>query len=133
QAKSLPLDREHLGLFLDPDTVSAAIDRLHLSGWIDFEDARLEYRGKGPRGNPKLVLSGDVRPRDAFVDLGLPLSIQQAQVDLSELVLEGGHVRAWARVDGLDGRIANRQLEDARMLLTYVEPRLSLLDLSGTL
>ena len=63
----------------------------------------------------------------------MPLSIQRAVVDLSELVLEGGHVRAWARVSGLDGRIANRKLEGARMLVTYVEPRLSLLDLSGQL
>ncbi len=133
QAQGLPLDREHLSLFLDTETVNAAIDRLHLSGWIDFEDARLEYIGKSSHGIPRLALSGEVRPRDAYVDLGLPLSIQRAQVDLSELVLEEGHVRAWAKVSGLDGRIANRQLEGARMLLTYIEPRLSLLDLSGKL
>ncbi|HTF91387.1 MAG TPA: hypothetical protein VK843_23450, partial [Planctomycetota bacterium] len=133
QARGLPLDREHLSLFLDPDTVSAAIDRLHLSGWLDFEDAHLKYIGKSARGNPRLVLSGEIRPRDAYVDLGLPLSIRRAEVDLSELVLEGGHVRAWAKVSGLDGFIANRQLESARMLLTYVEPRLSMLDLSGQL
>ncbi len=133
QARGVPLDREHLSLFLDPDTVAAAIDRLHLSGWIDFEDAKLEFFGKSERGDPKLVLSGDVRPRDAYVDLGLPLSIHRAQVDLSELVLEGGNVRAWARVEGLDGSIANRKLQSARMLVTYIQPRLSILDLSGEL
>ncbi len=132
-ARGLPIDREHLALFLDPDTVKAAIDHLHLSGWIDFENARIEYTGKTELADPKVALSGDVRPRDAFVDLGLPLSIDRARVDLSELVLEGGHVRAWAKVTELDGAIANRKLEGARMLVTYVEPRLSILDLSGNL
>ncbi|MBK8179907.1 MAG: hypothetical protein IPK67_13700 [Planctomycetes bacterium] len=133
RARGVPLDEQHLSLFLDSDTVRAALDRLHLSGWIDFENARLEYSGRSEKQNPKLVLSGDIRPRDAFVDLGMPLSIDRARVDLSELVLEGGHVRAWARVFELDGSIARRKLEAARMLVTYVEPRLSLLDLSGSL
>jgi len=133
QAHGLPLDREHLSVFLDADTVNAAIDRLHLSGWIDLDDAQLVYSGKTSRSDPKLALSGKVRPRDAFVDLGLPLSIESGEVELSELVLEGGHVRAWAKVQSLDGAIANRRLESARMLVTYVEPRLSILGLTGTL
>jgi hypothetical protein len=42
-------------------------------------------------------------------------------------------VRAWAKVEELYGALANRRLEAARMLVTYVEPRLSILDLSGIL
>lgn len=132
-AANLPMDREHLGLFLDAETVDAAVDRLHLSGWLDFQDVGLEYRGKSARGETMLRLNGDVLLRDAFVDLGLPLSIAAADVRLSELVLEGGRVRAWASVDSLDGRIANRRLEQAKMLVTYVQPRLSILDLRGEL
>ena len=133
EAHGLPLDREHLGFFLGTETVNAAIDRLHLSGWIDLDDAVLVYTGKNARSDARLALSGKVRPRDAFVDLGLPLSIKSGEVELSELVLEGGHVRAWAKVESLDGAIANRRLEGAHMLITYIEPRLSILDLSGTL
>jgi len=66
-----------------------------------------------------------------YIDIGLPLSITQASVDIESLVLEGGHVRAWATAEHLDGKIADRELTDAHMTLTYIEPHLSVLDLDG--
>jgi len=131
RAQDLPLDREHMSFFLDEPTVTALIDELGWGGWVDISEALLSIEGVVGEGSGRLVFSGQVVPRDMSIDLGLPLEVDSAAVTLEQLVYENGHVRAWMDVRELDGRVADRELADAAMAVTYVEPHLSILALSG--
>jgi hypothetical protein len=132
EVTGLPLDREHLRFFLDPATVDALVDELGFTGRLDIDDARLVLSGDRD-GAGSVRLEGRVRPRALRVDLGLPLDVDAAEVRVESLFFEGGQVRAWARVDELYGSLAGRRLADTRLQLTYVEPRLAIFDLEGTL
>lgn len=131
-ARGLPLDREHLRYFLDPGAVDALIDELDFGGSLDIDDARLVLVGRAGRAG-RVNFQGRVTPRDLHVDLGLPVRVASAAMQIESLVFEAGHVRAWATVDALEGEIAGRELAGGRMQLTYVEPHLSILDLDATL
>jgi hypothetical protein len=131
-AENLPLDRAHLRSFMDASTLDALLGELHWRGRVDVEGGHLSLTG--PRqGEGRLEFRGKVIPNDMFVQLGLPLSIRSATVVIDELILEGGRVRGVGRIEDLFGRIADRELGPARMLVTYVEPRLSIEDISGEL
>jgi hypothetical protein len=132
QARRLPLDREHLRFFLDPETVDALVDELGFEGFLDIDDARLELSGAG-EGDGRVHFQGEVRPRELRIGLGVPVEVDSAAVSVEHLVFEKGMVRAWAAVRGLEGQIAGRHLERGRLQLTYVEPRLSIFDLDGEL
>jgi hypothetical protein len=128
--ESFPLDAEHLRALVDPKTLEAVLGELHLRGRIDVNDGRFAL--ESPRqGESRIELSGKLTPNDVFVQLGLPLSIRSASASIEQLILEGGRVRAVLRIDDLYGEIADRKLERANLLLTYVEPRLSIETLSG--
>lgn len=131
-ARGLPLDREHLRYFLDPGAVDALLGELDFGGTLDIDDARLVLSGRAGKAG-RVSFEGRVTPRDLRIDLGLPVSVSSAAMQIESLVFESGHVRAWATVEDLVGQIAGRQLEQARLQLTYVEPHLSILDLDGKL
>ena len=130
RARDLPLDREHMAFFLDETTVAALIDELGWRGSVDVSEAILKIAGMAG-GSSHLEFGGRLEPRDMRIDLGLPLEVDSADVALEKLVFENGHVRAWMDVEDLDGRVADRELADASLALTYIEPHLSILDLSG--
>jgi hypothetical protein len=131
-ARGLPLDREHLRYFLDPGAVDALLDELDFGGALDIDDAKLVLAGGAGKAG-RVSFEGRVTPRELQVDLGLPVAVTSAAMQIESLVFEGGHVRAWATVEGLEGQIAGRRLEQCRLQLTYVEPHLSILDLDGRL
>lgn len=132
EAKGLPLDAEHMRIFLDEDTLTALVEELEWRGEIDIEEATLTFTGSKDTGL-RVDFRGRVTPRDMSIDMGLPLEIESASVEIERLVFEGGSVRAWASVADLDGSLAGRRLTAASMELTFVEPHLSILDLDGRL
>jgi hypothetical protein len=130
--ENLPLDRDHLRPFVDEKTLDALLGPLGWRGRIDLEDGRV--RITGPRqGDTRLEFSGKVTPSDMQVQLGLPFSIRSASATVEELIYEGGRVRAVCRIEDLYGTIADRDLAKASLLITYVEPRLSIESLRGEL
>ena len=132
-ARGLPLDREHLRYFLDPGAVDALVDELDFGGTLDIDDARLVLVGRaGPR-RAASASRGASRHATCASTWACPCRVDSAAMQIESLVFEAGHVRAWATVDALEGRIAGRELEQGRMQLTYVEPHLSILDLEATL
>lgn len=132
RARQLPLDLDHLGLFLDEPTVEALLEELDWRGEIDVDDARILITGRaGETG--RLEFGGRVTPHNMSVNLGLPMEVDAASVHIESLVLEDGTVRAWMTVDDLEGRLADRRLSDTSMALTYVAPHLSVLALDGEL
>jgi hypothetical protein len=130
--ESFPLDAEHLRTLVDPKTLEAVLGELHLRGRIDVSDGHFALTSRR-QGDSRIELGGRVTPNDVFVQLGLPLSIRSASASIERLILEGGRVRAVLRIEDLYGEIADRKLEKANLLLTYVEPRLSIESLSGEL
>ncbi len=131
-ARDVPLDRAHLGGFFDAGTLDALIDEFEWKGRFDFTDGRLAITIP-PSGETRLELAGDIEPHTMSVRMGLPLEIDSAGVRLDRLVREDGKVRALATINGLSGRLAGRELSDARMVLTYVEPAFSIETLVGDL
>lgn len=129
-AQALPLDREHLSLFMDPETLQALLDELGWRGTIDVHDAELIFESK-PDGTTRLTLSGPTTLSDVFMQIGVPASIRSAQAYVNSLVFEGGKTRAWGQLSDLFGTVAGRSLESAEMLISFVEPRVSIENLKG--
>ncbi len=131
-ARGLPVDAAHLGRFFDAETLDALLGPFAWKGSFDFSDGQLSLTIP-PQGTGRLELSGAVEPHAMSMRLGLPLEVDAADVRLDRLVLENGQVRALATVENFQGQLAGRALRDGRMVLTYVEPALSIESLSGVL
>jgi hypothetical protein len=131
-AADVPVDREHLAGFVSPETLDPLLDELGWTGRFNFSDGRLELELPA-QGETRLELSGTLTPRAMEIRLGLPMEIDSASVRLERLVLEGGRVRALVGIEGLNGRLAGRALADARLLVTYHHPTLSIESLEATL
>ena len=129
-ARGVPIDKRHLSAFADPTTIDALLDELKWRGTLDVSDGHVTLTGRSAT-DARLVFRGTVVPNDMFIVLGLPLDVQTAVARIEDLVLEGGSMRTRARVTKLSGTVAKRTLEDAEMLVTYHEPRLSIEDMTG--
>jgi hypothetical protein len=132
ESHGLPLDREHLSGFVDEKTLAPLLDEMHLAGRLDIEHGRIDIQGHSARDS-QLVFQGEVRLQDTSVQLGLPWVIRSASASIDRLLLEGGRLRAMAHVRELEGTLAGREIAHGNMLLTYVEPQLSIEDLAADL
>lgn len=130
EARGVPIDARHLQAFSDRATIEALLGGLKWTGSLDLEHGHVTLRGKRAE-DAVLVFSGTIRPTAMSIVLGLPLSVREAVAEVKELVIEGGRMRTFAKVNGLSGKIAGRTLEKADLLVTYVEPRLSIEEISG--
>lgn len=129
-AESVPIDREHLRFFLDARTVRALLEDLDLRGRFDVEGGTLALT-VDPEGTPAVRFGGKLEVHDLHAVMGVPVGVKLArEVDL-DLRLEGDSVRALARVGSLSGEVAGRRLDEARMQLTYIGPRLTIEALDG--
>ena len=131
-AAGVVLDREHLGPFVDDETLELMLDVTGLAGRIDVEGARLLVLSDRD-GKDKIVFRGDVVPSGVRLKAGLPIEIQSAGIAVERLVLEAGRVRGWWRVDDLDGEVAGRRVQNAGMTMTFVDGRLTIDNLRGRL
>lgn len=129
-AKGLPIDDEHLSFFLDPATRRIVLEDLRARGTFDLDGAELLLR-RGGAGEVSVEFGGELGVKDAFVDMGVPIELSLVEsIDL-HLAHEGRGLRANAGIRGAFGTIAGRRLENARLGLTYVEPRLVIEALEG--
>ena len=126
----LPLDQRHLELLLGSETGRTLARDLGAAGTLELPAARLEVV-LPDEGGPRISLSGDLSLRDARMELGVPVEVERLEAADVLLVNQGGRTRARARVRSLDGALAGRRLRDARFGLTFVEPRLTIEELSG--
>ncbi len=131
-ARDVPLDAEHLRFFLDEKTLAGLFGELGLTGTLDIPSGHLTLLSTAAAGR-SLSFSGDVLPRQASLDIGVPLSVTSAALQVENLTFEGDRVRALALVKELNGTVAGQQLEGASAILTYIEPHLTLENFSGRL
>ncbi|MBK7874409.1 MAG: hypothetical protein IPJ77_01405 [Planctomycetes bacterium] len=129
-ARQVPINRRHLAPFSDPKTIDALLDELKWTGTLDLRDGHVTLTGRSAT-DARLAFRGTVVPSEMSIVLGLPLVVKTAEARIEELVIEGGHMRTRARVRGLSGQVAGRALDQAEMLVTYFEPRLSIEDMTG--
>ena len=126
----LPLDREHLRYFLKPDAYEALIEEFKWRGVVEFENALIEVT-RSRDGETETRFSGSLFLSNIFAWIGAPMSVRTAEIVDLDLTYESGRVRAWARVEELYGELAGRRLGGAEMLITYVQPHLSIAEFSG--
>lgn len=131
-ASEFALDREHLAMFFDRETVDVLLDERALRGVIDMRGGRLELESNADRTGAVRV-SGQVLPRTLSLDLGLPLSIEAARIDVRDLDYDGKTVRAHATFDGVRGKVADRRLENAMLQVEFDDPTLTVHDVRGEL
>ncbi len=129
--KDLPLDESHLSAILDAETLEVLRESASWDGTIDVLGARILVSAE-QGGTGKFAVHGKVRPNNLMLRYGFPIRIEDAEVDLREIVLEGGRVRGWGRIEGLRAEIAERDLENAHMIVSYIDGRLTIDDLGGT-
>lgn len=123
-ARDLPIDAEHLGVFVGEDVVERVLEEFEWRGSLDIEDAALYMTGDG-RGNAKLGVQGPLVPHDVHLQLGVPLNVISGALDIHALILEAGRARAWVDVRDLFGNVAGRHLDHASMTITYVDGRMT--------
>ncbi|MDA1265079.1 MAG: hypothetical protein O2816_08375 [Planctomycetota bacterium] len=128
-AEAVPIDREHLEVFLDARAVRTLLEEFDTTGRFDIKDGALSVIHRGGRSDVKF--EGSLRIEDMRTVVGLPVEVRFAEDVELDLRIEAGRVRALARVGLLSGKVADRQLDDARLQLTYVEPRLTIEALDG--
>ncbi len=119
------MDEEHLGLFFDEAGLRTVLDKAAIRGTMRFEDAAFVLTSDG-LGQGRIAVGGPVRVRDVGVLLGLPIVIDQGELQIHSLVFEAGQVRGWIDVEEVRGSIADRAIRDTRLMLTYVNGRLSI-------
>lgn len=127
--RNLPLDEAHLSELLDEDTLRAVEESVVLRGEIDVPGARLVLATGG--GRTQLAARGIALLRRLAFRVGLPIEIVSAEVDVRELISEAGRLRGWGAVSDAQARIAGRELSEASMILSYVDGRLTIDELSG--
>ena len=129
QAKDFPLNAEHIGAFLDPESLKALLEGFHLSGQIDLNTIDLKL-AQASDGRYRMVLSGHAVPTGLKLIAGTPVEINTAALHVEELVLEGGRARAWGRMADLAGSIGGRSISGGTLLFSYADQRLNVEDLN---
>ncbi|MBL8860238.1 MAG: hypothetical protein JNL28_17145 [Planctomycetes bacterium] len=132
EAAGVPIDSQHLAAFVDASTLDALIDELLWKGSLDVRDGRIVVTVPS-EGTSRLEFSGQVIPHDMSIQLGLPITVKTATAVFDKLIYEGGKVRAIVHIDGFEGYIADRELDAGSMLVSYIEPKLTIENLSGKL
>ena len=129
-AQGIPIDRRHLQPFLEENLLHTLVQDLGARGSFDLDHGTLTLLL--PESGPSaLRLQGKVRIHDSFLRLGLPIEVDRVDgLDL-DLWYEGNHVRAKGTMTGLDGRVAERELSNARFQFTYVAPKLTIEEFDG--
>ncbi len=122
-ARDLPIDEEHLRFFLDPGTLRTVLDDLEARGRFALEDTTLEITSE-PDGSTEVLLEGDVAIEEMFLLLGVPIEVDNIDRMRLKLAHEGSGLRTRATIEGLNGALADRRLQEATLQLSYVEPRL---------
>lgn len=130
-ARGLTLDAEHLSPFLDPTTVHAVLEELEGRGQIDVEAGRLRLFDL-LSDEPSAEFEGTLLLSDVTATVGLPVSIRSAGARIERLVVESGGLRVFGRLYDLYGRAAGLELGPANLLVSLVDTRLVVEDLSGT-
>lgn len=129
-AEGVPVDREHLRYFLDARTLRALVEDFDARGRFDVRGGALTL-AVSPEGATALRFRGALSVDDLSLAIGLPIDVRSAEEVEVDLRLEEGHVRALARVGRLFGEVADRSLDDARLQISYIEPRLTIEALDG--
>ncbi|MDG1985356.1 MAG: AsmA-like C-terminal region-containing protein [Planctomycetota bacterium] len=122
-ARDLPIDAEHLRFFLDPSTVRTFLEDLEARGRFALEDTTLQITSEAA-GSTEVLLEGDISVEEVFVMLGVPIEVDNLDRMRLELAHKGSGLRSRATIEGLNGALADRRLQDATLQLSYVEPRL---------
>lgn len=128
--RDLDADREHLQSLVDEESLALLGEDADWEGKIDVEGARILVTSEADGGG-KVAMRGRVRPHDLAVRIGIPVEVEGADLRIEELIFEQGAVRGWGEIEDLDARIAGRELTDARMILGYVDGRLTIDNLAG--
>ena len=124
-AENVPIDRTHLEPLMDPELLRTLTTELGARGHFDMDHGKLTLL-LPESGAPALRLQGNVEIRDAFIRLGLPVEIESTRKLSIDLWYEGQHVRAMGTIEGLVGRLAERNVRDADFQFTYVAPKLTI-------
>lgn len=130
RAAPLKLDRGLLSRFLDDRTTGILLDEFGFRGELQLQAARAALV-RDAEGEFELSLSGSGTLSDVSASVGLPVGIRSARFDLEEFVLAGGELRTWGRLYDLYGRILDRDLVQARMLLSFYGSRFAVETLEG--
>jgi hypothetical protein len=130
-APGLVLDREHLAPFVDPETLELLIERTGLAGSADVSNARC-LAVLHDDGRRKVAFQGRVEPREMRLKAALPVVLHAGTIEVEDLVLEAGRVRGWWRIEDLAAAVAEREIQGASLIMTFVDGRLTLDNLRGT-
>ena len=99
-------------------------------GFVNIEGAHIVVTWEHLDGG-RVALRGPVYAFNVDLGKSLPVSINSAEIDVHELVLEEERLRGWGEVEELTAEVGSRQLANASMIVGYVDKRLTIDNLSG--
>jgi len=129
--RRLHITRDLVGQFLDPETTESLFGEFELRGTLDVEAAHV--RLEVPEDSPiRVQIQGHGTLSDAFISLGLPVSVRSAKVTLEDLILENDELRGWMRIEDLYGQALERDLARTDLLLSYHGSQVTVEEVNGT-
>ena len=129
--EDFPLDERHLRSFVPPETLPLLrASSSRRNGSLSVRNARVVIVNE--TGASKVAMHGVIRPRALSLRLGLPILVSDANLEVEELIYEAGRLRGWGAISGLSAEIAGREVRDGSMIVTYVDGRLSIDNLSSS-
>lgn len=128
--RRLQIAPELLEQFLDKETTKRLFEEFELRGTLDLESGHVSI--EVPENAPlKIRLSGEATLSDAYMALGLPVSVRSARVRLEDVILEGDDLRGWGRIEDLYGQILGRDLAQTNLLLSYHGSQITVEEFEG--
>lgn len=128
---NLPLDETHLEDILSKEALEWIRQDPDWSGQIDLPQAQMVLTNEQD-GSGKVAIYGAARVHDVTLRPGLAIAVDSLDAEVRELIVEAGRIRMWGNVDNLNAQIEGRPLEDANMIVSYLDGRLTVGNLDGS-
>jgi hypothetical protein len=126
--EDLPLNASELLEFAPEGQWREVLEYGRWRGRLDVQGALLELRD-----GDEFLVRGPVVPKDVYLEVGLPLQVSRARIEVDRLRVRDGRVALDGRATDVYGSLGGRRLAEGRFELGYSDGELRLREIHGRL
>lgn len=126
--EDLPLSASELLEFAPEGPWREVLEYGRWRGRMDVQGALLELRD-----GDEFLVRGPVVPKDVYLEVGLPLQVSRARLEIDRLRVRNGRVAIDGRATNVYGSLGGRRLAEGRFELGYSDGELRLREITGRL
>lgn len=126
--EDLPLSASELLAFAPEGQWREILEYGRWRGRLDVQGTLLELRN-----GDEFLVRGPVVPKDVYLEVGLPLQVSRARVEIDRLRVRDGRVALDGRATDVYGSLGGRRMAEGRFELGYSDGELRLREVTGRL